>query len=170
MTTLITRSESELKVPSSASSFVARLACDAAFAAGQADGFAKGVAAQTYRFIVEPENNSEIESPEFDQLLDELAADPVYASELPRARAWVAEAFYPTMTLSALRLRAGMSQRQLAEACGMEQPHISRMESGKHEPHLMQIRRISQALGVSMDEFASAWENSRAALNEREDV
>jgi transcriptional regulator with XRE-family HTH domain len=50
-----------------------------------------------------------------------------------------------------------MSQSQLAEACGLEQPHVSRYESGRHEPSLSVSRKMAETLGVSMEQFHNAW-------------
>jgi len=81
--------------------------------------------------------------------------------EIGEASKWVADTFYSDQyTLASLRLRAGMTQRFLAEKCGLEQPHISRYESGRIEPGLVHAKKLAFALGVSLDEFAIAFENS----------
>lgn len=102
----------------------------------------------------------------FDNLLEELEQDDATATQLQEGRKWVASTFYQDRpTLASLRLASGLSQRQLGEACGMEQPHVSRYESGKHEPSLTVSVAIAKALGVSLDLFAEAWANTREALH-----
>lgn len=60
--------------------------------------------------------------------------------------------------LKDLRLRAGLSQRQLAEATGMEQPNIARMESGQiADPKLSTLRRLATALGTDLETVAGAF-------------
>jgi DNA-binding XRE family transcriptional regulator len=81
--------------------------------------------------------------------------------EIGEAGKWVADTFYPSQhTLATLRLRAGLTQRMLAERCGLEQPHVSRYESGRVEPGLIHAGKLAAALGVTLDEFALAFENS----------
>lgn len=61
-------------------------------------------------------------------------------------------------TLKDLRLRAGLSQRQLAEATGMEKPNIARMESGQiADPKLSTLRRLATALGTDLETVAGAF-------------
>ena len=49
------------------------------------------------------------------------------------------------------RLRAGLTQVQLAEMIGMSHKHLSNVERGIYEVRTDGIRRISEALGVSSD-------------------
>lgn len=100
----------------------------------------------------------------FDQLLESLEQDEAASAQLSDGRKWVASTFYESQTLSGLRLAAGMSQKQLGEACGIEQPHVSRYESGKHEPSLSVSVSLARALGVDLSIFAEAWANTRQAL------
>lgn len=82
------------------------------------------------------------------------------------AGAWVADTLYPgPATLATLRLRAGLSQKELAKQCGMEQPHISRYESGRHEPGVFQANAIATALGVSLDQLVTALQ--QATISEK---
>lgn len=95
---------------------------------------------------------------EFDSFVDEFEATPSGGTELAAGRKWVAEQFYSgEKSLANLRLAAGLSQKQLAELCGLEQPHVSRYESGKHEPQIGIAAKMASALGVSMDVFTNAW-------------
>lgn len=74
---------------------------------------------------------------------------------------WVAETLYPgENTLATMRLRAGLSQKELAARCNFEQPHVSRYESGRTEPGVFAAKRIAIALGVSLDQLVDALENT----------
>jgi len=100
----------------------------------------------------------------FDELVNSLENDADSAAGMNEARRWVSNEFYSSNipTLASLRLRAGMSQRELGKACGIEQPHVSRYESGKHEPSIGIAIQMASALGVGIQEFSIAWENTRA--------
>lgn len=98
---------------------------------------------------------------DFDALVSEMEASPADAQALADGRRWVGQQFYAQgMTLAGLRLAAGLSQRQLAEACGIEQPHVSRYESGRHEPSLTLAARMAGALGVGLDTLFAAWSST----------
>lgn len=98
--------------------------------------------------------------------LDDFAAElEDTGAPVKDARRWVANEFYSgSTTLAALRLRGGLSQKELAAMCGMEQPHMSRYESGKTEPSLSIAMKMATALNVSLDEFASAWECTKVSV------
>ena len=96
-----------------------------------------------------------------DQLVEELEQNADSAAQLQEGRKWVAEKFYQGRpTLASLRLAAGLSQRQLGEKCGLQQPHVSRYEVGKHEPTLTVAKNLADALGVGLDQFFEAWSNT----------
>lgn len=48
------------------------------------------------------------------------------------------------------RLRAGMTQAQVAEAAGLTQAAVAMIERGDREPSLASARKLAQALGVSL--------------------
>lgn len=48
-----------------------------------------------------------------------------------------------------LRAKLGMTQEELAQKAEMRQPHLSRLENGKHTPSDLTIQRIAKALGVN---------------------
>lgn len=118
------------------------------------------VGTQVYRMraaAAEPET----QSPDaFDELVAEAEADPAQAESLAAGRQWVAQAFYQDehRTLAGLRLAAGLSQRQLGERCGLGQQHISRYESGKHQPSLDTAHEMARALAVDLDTYFTAWQ------------
>jgi len=98
---------------------------------------------------------------DFDRLASEVASDGQVAVEVVRGREWVATT-YGNGDLASLRLAAGLSQSELAGLCDIEQPHISRYESGRHEPLVSTAGKIASALGVSLEVFVDAWSVSRA--------
>lgn len=59
--------------------------------------------------------------------------------------------------LASLRLKAGLSQADLAQRAGIRQPHLSRLENGHHATASADtLTRLAQALGVSLDEVNDA--------------
>ena len=106
---------------------------------------------------------------EFDKLLSSLEENQETANELSEARKWVADSFYSDqLTFASLRLKSGLSQRKLGEICGIEQSHVSRYESGKHEPSLSLAITMADALGVKAEILFEAWSNSRNAKQSEE--
>lgn len=60
--------------------------------------------------------------------------------------------------LVAMRLRAGLTQKQLCEVTGIPQPHISRLENGRvASPDMKTLAKLAQAVGVSLNEMAKAF-------------
>jgi DNA-binding XRE family transcriptional regulator len=99
---------------------------------------------------------------EFDKILFSLEEDQETAKKLSEARNWVANEFYADkLTMASLRLSAGLSQFNLGKACGIEQSHVSRYESGRHEPSITQSVKLAKALNVDVETFFEAWSNSR---------
>jgi DNA-binding XRE family transcriptional regulator len=98
---------------------------------------------------------------DFERLASEVS-DGQVAAEVVRGREWVAST-YGNGDLASLRLAAGLSQSELARVCDIEQPHVSRYESGRHEPLVSTAGKMAKALGVSLEVFVNAWSLSRAA-------
>ena len=99
---------------------------------------------------------------DFERLASEVVSDGQVAEEVVRGREWVASK-YGNGDLASLRLAAGLSQSELARVCDIEQPHVSRYESGRHEPLVSTAGKMAKALGVSLEVFVNAWSLSRAA-------
>ncbi|GAB3423043.1 MULTISPECIES: helix-turn-helix domain-containing protein [Giesbergeria] len=60
-------------------------------------------------------------------------------------------------SLAALRLQCGLSQKALSEACGLPQPHLSRLENGKvPNPDAATLEALALGLGVSVDKVLAA--------------
>ena len=57
------------------------------------------------------------------------------------------------MLLSEVRQRAGMSQQELAEALGIKQPSLSKLE-GQSDMQISTLQRIVSALGGELEVFA----------------
>lgn len=51
------------------------------------------------------------------------------------------------------RLRAGLSQKQLAELVGLTQKHISQLESGNTDPRLAVAVALADALKIPIKKF-----------------
>jgi ribosome-binding protein aMBF1 (putative translation factor) len=80
----------------------------------------------------------------FDDLKAELLRDPAVRAEYD-ARA---EEFEIASELIAARLRAGLSQEQLARRMGISQSAVARIESGRHWPSRATLQRYAKAKGA----------------------
>ena len=49
--------------------------------------------------------------------------------------------------VAAARAELGLSQKELAERCGVKQPAIARLESPAHSPYLINILKVLVPLG-----------------------
>lgn len=59
------------------------------------------------------------------------------------------------MTLKRLRIKAGLTQDELARKAGVTYAYISMLESGtKKNPSLMLVKKLAKALGVSIADLA----------------
>ncbi len=57
-----------------------------------------------------------------------------------------------------LRLRAGLSQKELCEKTGLPQPHLSRLENGHVPmPEVSTLKKLADALGITLDEVTAAF-------------
>lgn len=115
-----------------------------------------------YRVTPVPPSSFKEGYDDFDSFASEVASDGHVAAEVVRGREWVAST-YGNGDLASLRLAAGLSQSELARVCDIEQPHVSRYESGRHEPLVSAAGKMARALGVSLEVFVNAWNLSRAA-------
>ena len=55
--------------------------------------------------------------------------------------------------IKALRKTRGITQEQLAEKLGVQRATISNYEIGRRSPHIKDLEKIADALGVSLDYF-----------------
>jgi transcriptional regulator with XRE-family HTH domain len=67
--------------------------------------------------------------------------------------------------VSAARQRAGLTQAELAEATGVTDETISRIERGRYEPAVSTLFRLAEALEVSLDDLAG--DRERAGVRPR---
>lgn len=83
--------------------------------------------------------------------LDEVFAE---SEKHPRWKEWYAKADLEVrmaLQISAARKKAGMTQRQLAEAVGTTQSVISRIEQADQNLTLVTLSRIAAALKADLD-------------------
>lgn len=71
--------------------------------------------------------------------------------------------------VKARREQLGMTQRDLADACGLTPVAICHFEAGRREPALFNAVRIAKGLGVSLDSLAceTSLEDRVSALEQR---
>ena len=100
-----------------------------------------------------------------DEIVAEFERNPQMSEELKHARAWIADSVLAgkPATLRTLRLQRGMSQAQLAEAIGTQQPYIARVESGSADLRLDTCRRLAAALGVDLNALDRALQRKGVA-------
>src|SRR5437870_10745943 len=83
----------------------------------------------------------------FNLYLEEQLKDPVFAERVERA----GEAWDVALQLTALREKAGLSQKDLARKLKTSQQNISRLESPSYEGHsLSMLRRVAHALNARL--------------------
>ncbi|MBL8446727.1 MAG: helix-turn-helix transcriptional regulator [Zoogloeaceae bacterium] len=85
-----------------------------------------------------------------DALLDSFGQDSELQAAMSEARREMAATVYAdeVESLSALRLRAGLSQAQLAARMNTSQSYVARVESGTTDPGTDTVSRMAEALGV----------------------
>ena len=57
------------------------------------------------------------------------------------------------ITLIAARNMAGLTQRDLARACGVSEGTVSRWEKGIKDPTISQARKIGEVCGIHYDDI-----------------
>ena len=68
----------------------------------------------------------------------------------PEFRA-AAQALEPAYQVTRLRLKKGLTQKQLAKLVGTRQSSIARLESGKQPPSLSFLHKVVEALGGRLE-------------------
>lgn len=118
-------------------------------------------------FLVHPQQDEPIPAgyTTIDDVVAEFERDPAMQEELLDARRWVADTVLAgkPVTMRTLRLRKGLSQAQLAEAIGTQQPHVARIEGGQADLRLETCRRIASALGIDLNTLDQALLNAADA-------
>ncbi len=82
----------------------------------------------------------------FDDLRNEWNKDPEFRTEFEALR----PEFELARKLIAARVRAGMSQSEVAMRMGTSQPTVARLESG-HKPSLKTLERYADAVGMKVE-------------------
>ena len=85
-----------------------------------------------------------------DELIESFSSEPGFEEEMAEANKELANLLYADEpgSFSALRMRAGLSQRKLAERSETSQSHIARIELGQLDPGTDTIARLAAALSV----------------------
>lgn len=99
---------------------------------------------------------------DIDNLVAEDERDPARRAAIEAGRKIIAERYYKDASgLAVLRLKHGWSQRTLADAIGVKQPHIARLEIGQNDPSLGTMRKLAAALGVTIEDIVRALDSGR---------
>src|ERR1700733_735996 len=85
----------------------------------------------------------------------EAQAPPVHINSNGRGHLHLAQ------SIRSLRLRNGMSQRQLALRMSVPRTYVSKIENEKATPTLSSLERLARALEVTVPELLSGGEKSR---------
>lgn len=89
-----------------------------------------------------------------DQVISERERDPERRLRMEAARKRLAAKLEGEVRgIPRLRLAKGWSQKRLADEIGTSQPHIARIEAGRDNILLETAKRLSLALGVSLEEI-----------------
>jgi len=82
------------------------------------------------------------------------------------ARKRLAAPMGPPATLRALRLAAGLSQTELAQRVGMAKSNLSRLENHAGDIQLSTLKRLANALNVSLGEVAAVFDKTAAEASD----
>lgn len=95
---------------------------------------------------------------DFDAFMDELEADPLNNDSIESADNWIAKTFYDgnIESMRSLRQKKQISQAVLARIVGTSQPQIARIESGRSDPQLSTILKLTEALSVDANVMCAA--------------
>lgn len=55
------------------------------------------------------------------------------------------------ITMAAARINAGLTQKELATACGVSEAAVFNWENGKNAPKLKHLPKLENAYGISLD-------------------
>lgn len=94
---------------------------------------------------------------DIEDIVDELEHDPLKREVLRQARQRIAPMFKGSVSdIASMRLRKGLSQKQLAEAIGTSQPHIARIENGSANILLTTANELARVLDVPLEQINRA--------------
>lgn len=66
-----------------------------------------------------------------------------------------------------LRKDKGLSQQDVADAMGVTQPAVARIESGERDPRLSTLRRYAHAVGALIEHTVSPYDHERNLRDEQ---
>jgi len=92
-----------------------------------------------------------------ESLLDDV--DDAFLGKVANARKRLSqdlEKVSDVPSLKKLRLAAGLSQKELADAIGSKQPYVSRLEREGGNPSAARVRQLSAALSVAYNDVLEA--------------
>jgi transcriptional regulator with XRE-family HTH domain len=64
----------------------------------------------------------------------------------------------------AIRTANGLSQKEVADAGGLDQSRVSEIERGRYLPGLDMAMRLANGLGVTLTEIVGQWEGARGTM------
>ena len=79
----------------------------------------------------------------YEDVLKQWMQDPDFRAEY--------EALEPAYQIARQRIEKGLTQKELADLINTKQPSIARLESGRQEPSVAFLRRVSAALGCRLE-------------------
>lgn len=79
----------------------------------------------------------------FEEIEREMLADPATREAY--------DALEPAYQIASLRIKAGLTQAQLATLVGTKQPSIARLERGQQQPTIEFLRKLGKALGYKLE-------------------
>lgn len=82
-----------------------------------------------------------------DDFIDEQMKDPAFAEEWER----LAPSYDIIRTLIEARTECNLTQKELAERCGLRQNTISRLESGGTSPTIKTLQRLAAGMGKHLE-------------------
>lgn len=92
--------------------------------------------------------------------IERLQANPARAAALAKARSrlgqWMQAENLPQTGLAALRLKAGLSQKALAEKLGTQQSNVSRWEKSPGDMQYSTLKSWAAALNLSLEDVCKA--------------
>ena len=100
--------------------------------------------------------------------IERLQANPARAVALAKARArlgqWMQDENLPQKGLTALRLKAGLSQKALAEKLGTQQSNVSRWEKSPGEMQVSTLQSWAVALNLSIEDVCKVIDTSTSEV------
>lgn len=100
---------------------------------------------------------------DIDSFFSGFKDDPEFKKGMIHVGNDIADSLYGTsyVNLKTLRLRLGLTQKDLCEITGMHQPALARLESGdSKDPKLSTLEKLSEALSESIETIIFAFKAS----------